>query len=216
MGNATDHTGHSRRPPNHFCGCYSGVKQRDAMVRSFVREGLFRGDRILCLLPDAEPDRQGLTGGPFFDEAPRPRNHQLTFHRSQGIYLPDDTFDPDRALSLLVSFVHSSLELGFKGVRVVSDAAWLLDHPLGAHHVVDYENRVNTVVEGMPCTLLCLYPGRSLPKGFLAYAFLSHPYILRKGRPLFNPHYGDYDTLMNTPSADAAYATLLKSLVPTS
>lgn len=39
----------------HFCACYASEKDRDHLARSFIREGLQRGEQVLCIVPD--PDR---------------------------------------------------------------------------------------------------------------------------------------------------------------
>ncbi|SMC23002.1 MEDS: MEthanogen/methylotroph, DcmR Sensory domain [Desulfacinum hydrothermale DSM 13146] len=200
--------------PQHFCACYSGVKQRDALVRSFVGQGLRKGERILYLVADERDILESPLDQARTDGLPLPRRHQLATHWAPSIYIQDGAFDPDRVLSQLISFVHSSLQLGFEGVRMASDAAWLVEHPVGSHLVIDYESRLSRVIQNMPCTLLCLYPKRSLPRGLLSYVFLSHPYILCKDGPMFNPAYGAYEILIENPSADSAYTRLLKGLVP--
>ncbi len=198
----------------HFCACYASEEDRDHLAQSFIREGLLRDEQVLWIVPD--PDRLGervakawLRDGIFLK-----RKGQLTFHRSESIYFPGGAFDSDRVLSLLVSCVQSALELGFTGVRVVSDASWILEHPFGAHHVVDYENRVNKVAMGMPCSLLCLYPGQALPRAFLAYVLLCHPYILKKDGCYYNPSYEEFDVLMEAPLQAATYNDLLERLTP--
>ncbi|MGQ9485315.1 MAG: MEDS domain-containing protein [Desulfosoma sp.] len=138
----------------------------------------------------------------------------MIFHRAESIYVPHGVFDPDRVLSLFVSCVQSALEMGFTSARVVSDALWLLAHPLGAHQVVEYEHRVNRVAAGMPCSLLCLYPGKAFLKAFLAYILLSHPYVFKKDRCFWNPRYENFDTLMQTRFDAAVYDTFIQELVP--
>jgi hypothetical protein len=198
----------------HYGACYATRGERDGLAQSFVREGLLRGEQILCLVSDVDEAAHIFLNPHGLGGICQPRKHQVVFRRAESFYLSDGAFDPHRVLSLFMSCVRSALEIGFAGVRVVSDASWLLEHPLGAHEVVDYEHRVNKVAKGMPCSALCLYPREVLPKPFLAYVFLTHPYIFRKGRCFFNPHYEDFDVLLEAPSPTDIYHGLFKALVP--
>ncbi|ROR03230.1 MEDS domain-containing protein [Desulfosoma caldarium] len=210
----TENPREAKAHAQHFCACYATREDRNSLIESFLCDGLVRGEQILCVGSNMEGAGQKILSSPCVDGTGQPRAHQVTFHRAESLYLSNGAFDPDRVLSLLVSCVGSALEMGFTGVRVISDALWLLEHPLGAHQVVDYEHRVNEVAKGLPCSLLCLYPGRALPKAFLTYVFLTHPYVVRKGRRFFNPHYKDFDVLMDGPFQTSTYETLVKALVP--
>lgn len=198
----------------HYFGCYVSAKDRECMAASFIREGLLSGEHALCLVPDPQGMAVRFRDACLVDGFSPPPTPHVTFHRSETIYIRDGAFDPDRVLSLLVSYVQSALELGFTGMRVVSDASWLLEHPLGAHQVVEYEHRVNRVAQGMPCSLLCLYPGKALPRAFLTYVFLAHPYVFKRDGCFFNPHYDDFDILMERPFQKTTYETLLEELEP--
>lgn len=200
--------------PKHMCACYAASRDRSVLVQHFLSQGVLRGEQVLCIVPDPDVASERFLNACAAEGVSPSKAPQVVFHRAESIYVPHGVFDPDRVLSLLVSCVQSALEIGFTGVRVVSDALWLLEHPLGAHQVVEYEHRVNRVAAGMPCSLLCLYPGKALPKAFLAYVFLTHPYVVRKGRCFWNPRYEDFDVLMETRFQAATYDTFVKGLVP--
>lgn len=122
------------------------------------------------------------------------------------------SFDPDHVLHLLATGTRHALELGFEGIRVISDAGWICENPPGIHQVVEYENRVNTVTRGLPCTVLCLFPREALPRSFLVYMLLTHPYLLRGTTLHFNPCYENYELLMSAATAGEVYQEILKNL----
>lgn len=201
--------------PNHICSWYRGCRERDDCIRRYVRDGLGKGERVLCL---AVGDRRRLrdlclAAGP--DGATlEPSRKQLEFLEPRKIYMPGGSFDADHVLDLLASGIRHALDLGFEGLRVVSDVGWIRETPPGIHQVVEYENRVNAVTRGLPCTVLCLFPREALSRSFLVYMLLAHPYLLRGTTLQFNPCYEKYELLMNAATAGEVYHKILNNLQP--
>lgn len=115
-------------------------------------------------------------------------------------------------MDLLGSGIRHAIEMGFKGLRLVSDVGWISDPRPGIHQVVEYENRVNAVIQGLSCAVLCLFPRGVLPKSFLVYMLLAHPYLMRGKTLHFNPCYTNPELLMSSATVQDVYREVLKNL----
>lgn len=112
-------------------------------------------------------------------------------HRAQGAPLMADgvtVWDPVQTLQqggplpteLLLSEVREQEErargAGFRGLRVVADMDWLLDVPADFDHVVDFEQRLDSLVADTGALIICVYRPESFVEAELAELMSVHPH----------------------------------------
>ncbi len=154
------------RPGTHICALYSGPAERDSLLFPFLREGIRKGDRCLCLIDDAEPGsvRDGVE---WQQDGGRARHfEQLNIDRASEVYLQSGRL-----------------------LRAAGEMPWVLPQPEGAEDFFVYESAVNKIVEDKPAVFMCMYDLDRFGVSMLVDVLTTHPKVLLGGMVLDNPHY---------------------------
>lgn len=183
-------------PGDHICAFYRGKEQRDAVLVPFLREGIFAGDKCICVMDD--PDTEPVVGplSAELDVDLSMRTGQLELLDSDHAYLPGGCFATDRMIAFWEQGFHSAMhEDGYGFVRACGEMTWALREVPGVEHLVSYEAQLNRFLPKYPqVVLLCLYDLERFTNGQLLMGLLAtHPKVLLSGQLLDNPWYAEPD-----------------------
>ena len=78
---------------------------------------------------------------------------------------------------------------GYPASRVTGEMSWALRGLPGSEHLMDYEARVNRVLETHPITAMCQYDANRFDGDTIFAALQVHPYMVMNGQLVKNPHY---------------------------
>jgi anti-anti-sigma regulatory factor len=144
-----------RSPGDHLCWPYLGRREFSQIATEYITEGLGRGERIVI-----------VTGRPADDlRADLEQLPDLGSHLDSGQvliadyrdFMDTDRSDPDRELRMLQEMNDASLEAGYPGMRLLSDATdESLDHDWRAWHAAT-EHMLDRFCLTNPVTATCAY-----------------------------------------------------------
>src|ERR1700733_7681230 len=130
----------SFRKGDHICFVYQDAEEQLSTASPFVQIGLARGERCLCVLPNARLD--GLFS--WLDDHGVDTQKEL----SRGAlmvatpgeaYLKGNGFDRHQMVKLLDDAMHESLRLGFSGFRGTGDLTWAVSDDNACGQMAEYE-----------------------------------------------------------------------------
>ncbi|MFO7598677.1 MAG: PAS domain S-box protein [Candidatus Desulfacyla sp.] len=174
----------------HVCFLYETEDQLLTVLASFIREGLKKNEKIICIA-DATSSETPLEG--FCSESPdlgaSLKTGQLTILKAEDVYLRSGVFDPAEMIALLKGYTEGALTEGYAGLRVTGAATWALRDLPGADRLIEYEARFNDFLPGSRCLALCQYPLKRFPASLLLDVLRTHPQIIIGTEVHDNPHY---------------------------
>src|SRR6202043_3400709 len=124
----------------HICAFFNSIDEEHRVLRSFIKEGLDRGDKAFHL---GDPELQGQPLERLVDagiDVERAMGTgQLELRRWQDAYLRNDRFDEDAMLALLEEVLQSGEAAGYPLTRFVSRVETALVDKAGVDSWLEYE-----------------------------------------------------------------------------
>lgn len=166
--------------PGDHVGClFETEEEYRAVLTPFLRQGLERGERVLCLLDayPAETVRGYLRDGGLEDE-PYLRSGQLCLLNPAETPMRDAVTDPDRMIALLRTETERALTAGYVALRVAEEMTWAAQGRPGAGRFMEYERKLDEFLPGSRCLAICQYDRRRFDPGVLLDAVQVHPIVV--------------------------------------
>ena len=164
------------RPGDHLCCLYETEEEHQAVLTSFLRQGLERGEKVIYIV-DARTAETVL--GYLRDDGLAPEPHlvsgQLTILTSDDTYLREGAFDPDGMIAHLRSGTEQALAEGYPALRVAGEMTWVLRGLPGSERLIEYESKLNEFFPGSRCMGLCQYDRRRFDPAVLLDVLRTHP-----------------------------------------
>lgn len=169
-------------PGDHCLYAYREPAEHLLTQASFVRRGLERQGRVLCITDVVSPGQPigYLTHSGLAPEAAMERG-DLVVQDADATYLEGGFFDPDRMLAAFAAERDRALDQGYSSLWVSGEANWVRRKNPGHEALVDYEAAVGEVFEGQPAVALCQYDRRFVNPETLELAAAVHPQRTHRG-----------------------------------
>jgi signal transduction histidine kinase len=167
---------------DHLGHLYEDFDERIALVATFFKEGLARGDKCVCFVEEAALAgmREGLAA------ALQPQSEQgKSYSVLTGWYRGED--DPQATEERLEEVYSQAVAEGFKGLRLVVDVGWVVQagpalltkrEGLAGHWCVAHHSAI----------VICQYNAASLAPELLQPALRTHPRVILKRRVVPNTY----------------------------
>lgn len=183
-------------PGNHVCGFYCGLSERDEVLLPYLREGLRRGEKCVCVVDATDPEVvfAALTTEPEVDIPAD--SDQLDVQRSMETYLRDGAFSMNAMLDFWEASVGAAVADGYPLARTVGEMTWALRQMPGVEDLVRYESEFNRHHARYPRISLCLYDIERFSAEILVDMVKTHPRVLLRGMILDNPYYLEPDEFL--------------------
>lgn len=174
----------------HICYVYNDEEERQQVIADFIRDGLAEHELVGYFVNDISPQemREHLASlGVVLSPGSPPE--QLATHDAIQTYCSGGCFEPDAMLKKVGDFYQRSVREGYRGARITGEMAWALEGIPGAERLVEYEDRLNLLVQKSPATLICQYDANRFD-GATIYEIMSvHPMMMVRGQVVKNPFY---------------------------
>ena len=145
---------------SHMCYLWDDEGERADIIARFVESGLAAGEMVGYFTDSLSPaEIEAKVGGP---------SPSLRVSPAVDTYCPGGVFSPDRMLEHL------------RGLHTTS---------VGADRLIEYECRINTIVDTHPTTAVCQYDVRRFDGATLFDVLSVHPMMIVKGQVVRNPYY---------------------------
>jgi signal transduction histidine kinase len=172
-------------PTGHACTLYGRREEEVTMIASYVRAGLERGERCICIVDDGrEPILEGLAAEGI-DVAAELREGRLILFETR---LARDLQTLDM-VGQIERWGEEARKAGHAGCRITGEMTWALDG--GLKNLAEFEARLNLngVYERHMCTGLCQYDMRRFTPEMLREMIIMHPLVVVGDRVCRNPYY---------------------------
>ncbi len=164
---------------SHLCFIYSSREQQLETLRSFVRKGLERNEKILYVFDDRTKEeiikyfeKKNLEIKELLDSG------QFEFLTKRESYLKNGRFEPDNMFELLTKAKDRALENGFTGLRATGEMTWFFTEAPGVGQLMEYESQLNDFVQGKEMVILCQYNENEFSPENLLDVIYTHPKII--------------------------------------
>lgn len=165
----------------HMCYLWDDEGERADIIASFVESGLAAGEMVGYFTDSLSPaEIEAKVGGP---------SPSLRVTPAVDTYCPGGVFSPDRMLDHLRGLHTTSVGAGLPGARVSGEMSWALRGIPGSDRLIEYECRINTIVDTHPTTAVCQYDVRRFDGATLFDVLSVHPMMIVKGQVVRNPYY---------------------------
>jgi ABC-type transporter Mla MlaB component len=165
------------RSGEHAC-CRSGdPRDRERLLAAFVHAGLRRGHKVVHLCDGCEHDEllTRLCADGAVDAALA--GGHLVIREAAGRYDPAGDFDADGMVEELRAEHHLALAEGYTGLSICGDVGAGVGGVTG-ERLVDYEHRLDTMLDGGTRVLLCQYDHPSFDEHTMSEATAAHQVVV--------------------------------------
>ena len=163
----------------HACCCFENDQERDASVVAWIRMGLRRGERLLCVL-DTRPASEliALLEEVNLPVGPAIASGQLEIDSADRTYLLGGSFDPDAMIQRLERAAQDAVAQGYPALRVIAEMSWVLRSQTVTAQLLEYEARVAEVFDRRALLGLCLYDQRRFASEDLLEQLRCHALVV--------------------------------------
>jgi MEDS: MEthanogen/methylotroph, DcmR Sensory domain len=174
----------------HICAFFNGAEEEHRVLRSFITDGLDRGERAFHIV-DPELREEHLKG---LAEAGIKVQQvmgtgQLEVLPWREAYLRGDRFDQEAMLALIEEVLQSGAASGYPLTRLLAHMEWaLLDKP-GVDDLVEYETRLNYVLPKYDDPVICTYDLTKFGSSVAMDIMRTHPVVIIGGVLQENPFF---------------------------
>lgn len=174
----------------HICYIYKDEEERREVIAKFVESGLVGGERVGyfvdAISPEEMRDHLASLG---ISLAPGAKHEQLSISDAVETYCCDGCFKPATMLEKMGEFYLRSQREGYSGARATGEMAWALRGIPGSEKLIEYESRLNLLVEQNPITLICQYDANRFDGATIYDVLNVHPMMIVRGQVVRNPYY---------------------------
>jgi PAS domain S-box-containing protein len=177
-------------PGEHLGLLYASREEQRAAILPILQTGLERGERCIYVANEealAEFRARWGKERPALEEAAV--SGQLLMLTEGVIFLLDGNFDADRVLRFCRDTHAQAMADGFSGVRYFAEMAWTLACGLSKERIVEYEGRLNALIEELQTIVVCQYDRVLFPPEAILTVLRTHPYIIYGKVVGQNPYY---------------------------
>ncbi len=192
------------RPDNHICCIYKTDAEHQAIVTSFIRQGLKRGEKVIYAYYRRTPETITAyfkTSG--FNVSPYITHKQFILCHSDTIFHQDGYFDPETVIQRLQTETEKALTQGYAALRFTSEMSWVLRGLPHLKQLVEFEAKVNERLIGHRCLIFCQYDHRRFTSDFLLDMLHTHPTVVVDKEMYENCYYMPPEELL-APYAESA------------
>src|SRR5579871_3641344 len=160
---------------DHICFFYRSLEEQMATAAPFVLTGLQRGERCLCVLPQAQTERLlGWLDNSGFNPQKEIARRALVMRTPQEAYLAAGSFNGNLMMKLLDEGMRQAVAEGFSGFRGTGDLSWAARDACVCGYLPEYERMLDEYFPGKPFVGICMYDARSFEEASLRRILDAH------------------------------------------
>jgi hypothetical protein len=175
----------------HICAFFNSIDEQHRVLRSFIKEGLERGEKALHFVdPALREEHLKRLAEAGIDVAQAMGSGQLEVRRWQDAMLRGDRFDQNAMLALIEEVLQLGTAAGYPLTRFLAHMDWaLVDNP-GVENLVEFETRVNYLSPKYDDPLICAYDlSKTFSSSVVMDIMRTHPVVLIGGLLQENPFF---------------------------
>ena len=173
----------------HMCYLYNAEDERREIVSQYVNAGLEAGEMV-AYFADVDEDLDAYLESLGVIIPDGARENRMLVRRTRDIICPHGTFAPEQTLSRLRAACQACDTQGLPSLRVTGEMSWALAEDIeGRDRLIEFEARLNLLVETHPFTGMCQYDTNAFAPETIFDILRVHPLMVVKGQVMRNPYY---------------------------
>ncbi|RJP77390.1 MAG: hypothetical protein C4522_15510 [Desulfobacteraceae bacterium] len=177
------------REGHHIIYIYNDDHDRKKTMAKFLQQGLLDDEKVLYLLDDISPEEMKKE---LLDLGVDVDRKQKDFDITKGHYArcPGGYFSPEFMLGIVGEYYDNAIKAGYKGARGAGEMSWALAEGRSTvPDLLNYEARLNDILETHPLTTVCQYDARRFDGALIMDMLSLHPMMIVRGQLVKNPSY---------------------------
>ena len=175
----------------HMCYIFNDEDERREVIARYTNSGItsdelvgYFADLDNTELVEAYLDSLGIRAP---DDAHR---DHVMFCPAHEVYCPEGHFAAQDMINRLKDLHHTCQEHHWVNLRLTGEMSWALSPDItGAEELVEYESRLNLLMETHPLTAICQYDANQFDGATLFEILQVHPMMVVRGQIVRNPYY---------------------------
>jgi PAS domain-containing protein len=182
---------------DHACSFYNSAAEQEALVISFMKEGLARGERCVYVVDDrtVEELTTGLNRAGVDVSREQGRGALQFISRAQ--WRNPGEFEVAAMAEGVRRLVNEALAPGWPGLWIAVEMTWALIPDIRPDRLAEWEAFWNTLLTDMPVVLLCQYNRLRIPPAAIYLELKTHPLIMTPHEVYRNFYYEPPDLFLN-------------------
>jgi len=164
---------------DHACLTFSDPDERLDIVAAFVRDGLVRSSKVVCLTESVPPDRLAAElidrGVPAPDTLPA---DQLLIFSSEETWLAGGASGATNMIKTLERHLDDARRQGYAGLRITADMCWVNRPAAAADQLPMFESAVGALFDDGGLAAICQYDREIFDAVTLALATSTHTHTV--------------------------------------
>jgi len=174
----------------HMCLIFSEDEERVNSLLKFLYSGLVNNERCSCFTEKiSEEDIRNFLEENNIDYSECVENKSISLSKTNEVYFPQNSFTPEKMLSLLGSFYDETQAQGYSACRVIGEMEPRIEQISGGERLLEYESKVSLLVREKPITTICQYDARMFSGGLIMEILKVHPKMIVNGAVVQNPYF---------------------------
>jgi len=160
---------------DHVSYLFDSDEEQQFVLTALMTQGLKLGQKVIYIVDARSPEtifRWMWSGGLKIDSYVA--SGQFKILLSDGVYLPEGTFDPDDMIARLHRETVNALGEGYSGLRLTGEMTWAQRGSPGSDRLLEYESRLTPVFADIECLAMCQYDKRQFDSEFLKSVVRYH------------------------------------------
>jgi len=174
---------------HHIIYVYNDDHERKQTLARFLEQGFAEHEKLLYLVNDISPDEMRVELkelGVDIDSM----QHDFDLTGPHNEYCPNNYFSPSFMLDIVGRYYDHAIQEGYSGARGAGEMSWALDEGRASvPDLLEYEARLNSVLETHPLTTVCQYDARRFDGALIMDMLSVHPMMIVRGQLVKNPFY---------------------------
>lgn len=181
----------------HICYIFNDDNERQETIAKYLNAGREEGEKVSyfvdTITPDELTDHLKELGVDI-----RKEKKDINLMKALPAYCPDGSFSSPGMLEAFGGLYRQAIDEGFKGARATGEMSWALskDGKTRVEDLIDYEARLNHVLQDYPCTACCQYDARKFDGATIMDMLSVHPVMIVRGQLVKNPYYIEPDVFL--------------------
>lgn len=183
---------------DHTCILYNSTQQQMRAVIPFFQKGFEDGDHCLYVVNEhsiEEVESRFEEGG--LDVQAQKDRGALSFATAEDSFLRKGSFSVDAMLDFVDAHIDTIGEDGFSGFRSAGEMSWILNTATSPEEMIEYEARLNNILEDRRAILLCEYNDEKFPADIVQKILATHPIAVVEDLVCSNPFYEPPELLLD-------------------
>ncbi|MGE5680912.1 MAG: MEDS domain-containing protein [Bacillota bacterium] len=183
---------------DHICSIYETKDEQFSAVVPYIQDGLQKHEKCVYIADENSIDEVvDLLKNHIPEIEKVMENNSLVIISKEESYLRLGYFDPDWMMNFLIEQVKTAKTEGFNALRVTGEASWALGDNLMTQQLIEYESKVNNVLQEIEVSALCQYNKKHFTPDIVKNVIETHPVVIYKNHVCKNYNYIPTDEFLS-------------------